>query len=194
MPVRLGQFYAFVLLLACLVTNVAFFSEVREPFLGDVDPLASVKSAFSELSIKESIADLYTQVQPNVDGVAPSVPPKDDVPVPKERYRQPDSPPVKPESVVPAKDSVPPPAPEPKHTVRKEEPRHSPSVPTPAETLQTAAAMPASQPSAAKPVVADQFKPIVAEPKTKEPAKTQPSSSPVWDTVDTVLERPIRYD
>ena len=206
MPTRLGQFYAFVLLLACLATNVAFFAEVREPFFGDEDPLASVKSSFSELNIKKSITDFCAQVQSNVDGVTPSVLPKEEKPDPNEQYLKPVSS-AKPERVTPTADSsppsappsvsppAPPPEPEPAKTARKEESKHTPSVAPPAETLQTAAAMPAPQPGTAKPVIADRFKPITAESKQMEPAKSaKPSPTPVWETVDTVLERPLRYD
>jgi hypothetical protein len=58
--------------------------------------------------------------------------------------------------------------------------------------LQTAATMPAPKPATAKPVIADQFKPITVSPKPVEPIK--PSANAVWDTIDTALERPIRYD
>jgi len=64
---RLGQFYALVLLLACLVTNIAFFAEVREPFLGDDDPMASVKLALSELNIQARIAELSSKILSNAE-------------------------------------------------------------------------------------------------------------------------------
>ena len=67
MPVRPGQFYAFVLLLASIVTNIAFFAEVREPFLGDVDPTASVKSALSDLDIQAKIAEFYPKILSKTD-------------------------------------------------------------------------------------------------------------------------------
>ena len=66
MPVRLGQFYAFVLLFGCLATNIAFFSEVREPFLGDSDHGVAINSALSELDIQDKIAAFYPKVSPNV--------------------------------------------------------------------------------------------------------------------------------
>ena len=60
---RLSHFYALALLLACLVTNIAFFEKVREPFLGNEDPMASVKSAFSDLGIQKKIAEFYPKIQ-----------------------------------------------------------------------------------------------------------------------------------
>ena len=76
MFVRLGQFYAFVLLLICLMVNIAVFPEVREPFLGNVDPTASVKSAFSELDIQERISEIYSSAQSNGDDIQSVVPQK----------------------------------------------------------------------------------------------------------------------
>ena len=207
MPVRLSQFYALVLLLTCLGINIVFFSEVREPFLGSEDPLISVTSSFSELDIMGKIAEWFPKKQSKVDDVqdlTPSAPPKEESPAPKAQRRQSAPPPAEPENVIsrvnPLLPSDPPPKAEPAKPVPKEAPPESSrSVPitAPAENLQTAATMPAPQPAAAavKPVVANQFKPITPEPKPAASVKPpKPSSTPIWDTIDTVLERPVRYD
>jgi hypothetical protein len=190
MPVRLGQFYAFVLLLTCLAINIAFFSEVREPFLGDEDPLASVKSAFAELNIQANLADFYPKVQSKVDSLQDVTPPV--TPAPKKANPVP----TEPESVVPIVDpfqfATPPPKVE--HKIPTEEPAPPAPLIAPSENLQTAATMPVPQPAAAvaKPVIADQFKPMMTEPKPIVPVNSvKPSSTPVWETIDTVLERPI---
>jgi hypothetical protein len=196
MPVRLGQFYALVLLLTCLGINIAFFSEVREPFLGSEDPLASVKSSLSELDIQGKIAAFYPKTSSKVDDVQvppPSAPPKAEPPVQKKQHQQPTPPPkAEPEKSIPQ--------PAPKEAPQK--PAESMPVVTPAENLQTSATVLVPQPAiaAVKPVVADQFKPVTPESKPNEPKpkelvkSVKLSSSPVWDTIDTVLERPIRYE
>jgi len=213
MSVRLGQFYALMLLLACLVTNIAFFSEVREPFLGDEDPMPSVKSAFSELDIQAKIAGFYPKVQseaeqPKVDEVPalpPPAPPEAEKPIPRvepptprEPRRQPapsaNNPPAEPRVADPMVDPFLSPVSPPKEL---EEPKPAVSVVVPERNernLQTVAVMPAPTPVAAvmQPVIAEQFKPIIVEPKPTAPVK--PSSTPVWDTIDTFLDRPIRYD
>ena len=228
MSVHLGQFFAFVLLVVCLVINIAFFAEVREPFLGEEDPTASIKSVLSELDIPARIAEFYPKIQSKVDKAGdetPPAPPQEATPVPKEEKsvsREPkrpppvaaDAPPVKPEAANPVVDPfrlpVPPLKAEPEKVekeVPKEQPKEVPSktsesiavmVPEQREpNLQTAAVMPVPKPAVAavKPVVADQFKPIITAPKPVAPVvPVKPSSSPVWDTLDTVLDRPIRYD
>jgi len=216
MPVRLGQFYALVLLLTCLGINIAFFSEVREPFLGNEDPLTSVKSSLFELDIRGKIAGLYPQKQSQVDDVQDltPAPPKDELHAPKAQRRQPTPPPAETKpaetknvvsGIDPFQPSDPPPKAEPEKPLPKEalpkevlpESSVPVSVVAPAESLQTAATMPVPQPAVAavKPALASQFKPILPEPTSAVSVKpSKPSSSPVWDTVDTALERPIWYD
>ena len=203
MPVRLGQFYALMLLLTCLAVNIAFFPEVREPFLGDEDPLASVKSAFADLDVQAKIAEFYPKVQSNVDEVSNVTPleePKEETPTPKVEERAPREqrrppPLVQPEEVVPL------PKEEPKESVPSESAKNeSPPVLTPVRSevhLQTAATMPVPKPAAAvvQPAVAEQFNPVLIESKPTELVKpVKPSSQPIWETIETVLERPIRYD
>jgi len=205
MPVRLAQFYAFVLLLICLAVNVAFFSDVREFFLGDEDPLASAQSAFAEWDIAAKIAAFYPSIPSKADEIADETPPepaRNPEPVslesllPKPPSSKPTIPePVLPESLLPE----PPPVPwEPEAEHAKEEspaePQSGDPFDAPIETPPESAFDPFPQPAvaAARPVVADQFKPIVAEPKP--PVPVRPSSAPVWGTIETVLERPIRYD
>ena len=220
MPVRLGQFYALLFLLACLVTNIAFFAEVREHFLGDDDPMASVKSAFADLDIQAKIAEFYPAVQSKVDdakmdGVLEATPPtqletekpapkveisspKEAEPVPREQQRRRQTtpapgtpntepfPPLSQQPTIPAKEALP---------KESEVPKPIPSVLEPERrepNQQTAAAIPVPAFAAVQPVVAEQFKPITVEPKPTPPVR--PSANPVWDTMDTILERPIRYD
>ena len=206
MPVRLGQFYALVLLLACLGINIVFFSEVRKPFFGNEDPLASVQSSLSELDIRGAIAEYYPKRQLQEDGVQvpPPPPPKEEPSAPKaQRRSSAPLPKAEPENVIsigdPLLPSDPPPKAEPAKPAPKETPPEPVSVAPPAENQQTAATMSAPNPAVAavKPVVADQFKPLIPEPKSAAPqsaASGKPSPSPVWDTIDTVLERPIWYD
>ena len=237
MPVRLGQFYALVLLLACLATNIAFFAEVREPFLGDEDPTASVKSAFFDLDIQAKIAEFYPKTlfkidEPVIDEVSestPSLSPEEEKPVPKvespapqterpasREPRRQQAPPndLQAESAIskPAVESPTPPEPamkqEEPETVPKEVPPEAPSreprVPKSVTSavatkqheppLQTVAAIPAPVPVTApvQSAIAEQFMPIIVEPKPLTPVR--PSSSPVWDTTDAIRDRPIRYD
>ena len=207
MPIRLGQFYACLLLFTCLGINIAFFSEVREPFLGGADPLASVKSALSELDIKARIAEFYPQTLSKAENIQ-----KEDVqnmplPTPKKQEKPSElsASMPKPEPVVsnPVLDPFLLPSQPPKEMPKEEEtklkkseiPNPIPSVIVPEESnlnQQTAVTVPAPKPAAAKPMVADQFKPIMTQPKPVEPVK--PSANVVWDTIDTALERPIRYD
>ena len=245
MPVRLAQFYAFVLLLICLATNVAFFSDVREFFLGDEDPLASAQSAFVELDIAAKIAAFYPGIPSKIDDIADEHSPEPALlkpePVsldlfgnPQNRHsganRNPDERPVSLDSGLHRNDSFqtgqlesllpeppspkptmpepvlsepmppePPPVPqkpeaEPTRGESKEEPQSADPFAAPAESPQEAAFDPFPQPAVAavRPVIADQFKPIVTAPKP--PVPVRPSSAPVWGTIETVLERPIRYD
>jgi len=200
MLVRFGHFYAFVLLLACLAINIAFFDKVREPFLGDVDPTASVKSAFSDLDIQAKIAEFYPQTQSNADESAikeaaeEASPPEaekpvriEELPVPPPAPAPPaNDPPLVPVIAEPVIESLLPSEPEePTPTVSAvPEIRESPR--------QMVAAVPTPTPATLQPVVAAQFKPIVTEKKSSMPVK--PSSSPVWDTGDSGRARPIRYD
>jgi len=214
---RLGQFYALLLLFACLATNIAFFAEVREPFLGDEDPMASVKSAFSDLDIQGKIAKLYPKIQSKADEVSDTVPPtpperrtvsrvepplqRTERSAPRES-KQHSAPPVETVVADPIVDPflllVQPPEvwEEPKPAVSVVVPDVMPDiVPERREpNLQASAIMsaPASVAAVVLPVVAEQFKPITVEPKPVVLVK--PSSAPVWDTVDTILDRPIRYD
>jgi hypothetical protein len=165
------------------MSNIAIFSEVREPFLGDVDPLASVKTAFSELNIKERIAYFYTQTPSQENDANSSVILKEEKTDSKEQRRPAKSVPnIKPEKAE-----------------QEDESYFSTSVDPPINTVLTAAATPSPQLATPKPVVADQFQPIIVETKSKESVQSakpsvKPSSAPVWETADTVLERPIRYD
>lgn len=211
MPIRLGHFYASLLLLICLGINIAFFSEVREPFLGDEDPLASVKAALSDLNIKAKFAEIYPKIASETDGestdttslepstktVKPVETPKQPVGMPKKT--EPDKSlifqpsPTKTDPVVdPFLLSTPPPKAStpvaaPKDYERKQIEKTKPTEPKKESGVnrQTAAVMPMPQPATTRPIVADHFKPI-------ESAK--PSTEAVWDTIDTVLERPLRYD
>lgn len=63
--------------------NIAFFSEVREPFLGDEDPTASVKLAFSELDIPAKITEIY----PKTPSKEPSRPSSVSSIVPEENFQ-----------------------------------------------------------------------------------------------------------
>ena len=174
MLVRLGHFYAFVLLLICLMIDIAFFSAVREPFLGAEDPTASIKSALSELDIPEKIAEFYPQTQSNADNVQVVTPQK-------EPPRQSSVPPLEAEPV--------------KKDVPKEISKSSTPTAAPMENRQTAATIPAAKPAVSLPVIAEQFKPIVPEQKPVAPTKpVKPSSVPVWETIDSLLEQPIRHD
>jgi len=235
---RLGQFYALVLLLACLVTNIAFFAEVREPFLGDDDPMASVKSAFSDLNIQARVAEFSPKILSRADGVKvdeakidgikidempemiPPTPPAPlaverpaprvvEPPAPREPRQQP-TPPVnnllaEPVIAEPIGDPFPPLETEPPKELEEPKPAVSTVVQARNETTrnetaqQAAAIIPVSAPApvtaATQPVIADRFNPITVEPPVPPPtAPARPSSTPVWDTIDTILERPIRYD
>ena len=216
---RLGQFYALVLLLACLVTNIAFFAEVREPFLGDDDPVASVKSAFSDLNIQARLAEFYPKILSMANEakgdeapeVTPPIPPtlleaerptpRVEMPVPREPRQQP-IPPVnnllmEPVIAEPTVDPFPPLETEPPKELEKPEPAASTVVQTMNElTRQAATVTPVSAivpvTATVQPVIADQFNPIGIA--TQPVAPVRPSSTPVWDTIDTILDRPIRYD
>ena len=239
MLIRLGQFYALVLLLACLVTNIAFFAKVREPFLGNDDPTASVKTAFANLDFQGRIEKFYPQTQSKVDDttvnttvdntpvdevsdITSSLPPEKGKPAPRaetpvprieraassESHRQSPLPVHDPpaESVFadPIIESPSPFAQLPQTEPEKTSPPKELEEPKPDVTVvvserhepnqQTVAVMaaPASVAAVVQPVIANQFKPIIVEPKSVVPVK--PSSAPVWDTVDTIRERPIRYD
>ena len=196
MFIRLGQFYAFLLLLICLSVNIAFFPEVREPFLGSDDPLESVKTALSKLEI---VAKHTEDVQeapapaPKEQKKTPEVPADDPKPKPKESDPIPDS--LLPDP--PQKDELkdkPKTVPDVEKPKEPEKPKPAAPVVAPMENQQIAAVMPMPKPADAiiQPVVAEQFKPVIASPKPIEIAK--PSTNAVWDTVDTALERPIRYD
>jgi len=213
MPVRLAQFYAFVLLLICLAVNVAFFSDVRESFLGDADPFASTRSAFAELDIAAKISAFYPSAPSKTEEISDefasvSVPPESPaitleslLPVPP-----------LPEPVVPLPVPVEPPAlweelPVPPEAELTEAEIEEDVLPAdyfaiPAEALQSATFDPFPQPNAADfpepvaaavtPVVADQFKPLVMDGEPLVP--NRPSSAPIWGSIDTILERPLRYD
>ena len=168
MSVRLGQFYAFVLLLICLTTNVVFFSDVRESFLGDDDPLASTKAAFSDLNLAARIAEFYPAILSNantdpanadgadvdkvdtaVDDVPDITPPAPHVPIV----------PIVPIIEQPAKLPA---LPEAWGEPVKEEPPAE--VISPEKPVEIVVSIPAPVVVAAKPAIADQFKPIMAEP------------------------------
>jgi len=211
---RLSHFYALVLLSVCLVTNIVFFEKVREPFFGDEDPMASVKSSFSDLGIQVKIAEFFPKTQSQVDAAkideapdtVPLTPPEEkpvsraEFPeprterfVPREPRRQPALP-EQPMSVDPIADPFQPLVPPPEVL---EEPKPAVSIVVSERqesNLQTSAIMSAPAPVVAvvQSVVAEQFKPIPIEPKPVAPVK--PSSAPVWDTADTIFDRPIRYD
>ena len=53
----------------CLATNIVFFSEVRGHFFGGNDPLASAKSAFTELDFSARITEFYPATQSSVEDV-----------------------------------------------------------------------------------------------------------------------------
>ena len=227
MPVRLGQFYAFVLLLVCLVTNIAFFAEVREPFLGDEDPLASVKSAFADLDVPAKIAGFYPKTQSKIDGTnidgakadevldivsAPLAPPleieksapREPIPAPRTERPTPQEPPsASPVIADPMVDPFLPFTQQPSavHSEEVLEPAHSTvsgnstvsgSVPERQTQDLKDFLAPTSSVAGILPVVAEQFRPIIVEPKPVAPVK--PSSAPVWDTADTIWDRPIWYD
>lgn len=178
MPVRIGYFYAFLLMLLCVVVNIAFFAEVREPFLGDEDPTASIKSVFADWDIEATLAEYFPKVQSKVPSPVEEIPDELQPEPPKEEKRVPKEPsrkePLQQEPVPKEEPPTPKVAPE--------------ALPASLEgAVQTAAALPVPQSAAIKPAVAEQFKPIIAPP-------SMPASSPVWMTVDTVLERPIKYD
>jgi len=191
-----------------LGVNILFFSEVREPFLGSEDPLASVTSSFSELDIRGKIAGFYGDKAEKVDDtqdIAPPEPPKEEPRLPKEQRRKPEPTPEEPKNVVanvePFFRSDPPPKAEPIKPAPMGAPMETPpepfelvSVVAPSGNLQTAATMPAPLPTIAsvKPAVAEQFKPVVSESKSS--ASGKPSSAPVWETIDTVLERPMWHE
>ena len=224
MPVRLGQFYAFLLLLTCLSINIAFFPEVREPFLGDDDPVSSTKLALSESDFTARIAEFYPTIQARVQDLRSVLPlpgaqkqkepektselPTDiwepDIRVPwtvtddpiVDSFFLPSQPPVEEPEVISEEEE--PEAPEPVFSVVAPE--------TSGMTQQTSAVVPVASPAVVRPVVADQFKPIIipvesvrppAGEETKRASNAsagKSSSNVVWDTIDTVLERPIRYD
>jgi len=210
MPIRPSQFYASLVLLVCLGTNIAFFPEVREPFLGSGDPFGSLKSALAELDINAKIAEFYPQTQSNVEhtqdshSTAPSPPSSPPPPPPPPPPPQP-VPEPEPETEpaennlvldpAPYQRATPPPSVEP-----QPEPKKVPEVPEKPQEPETpppAAAIPQPAVATIQPVVAEQFKPITPSPKPAPPKPadiTQFSASPVWGTIDTVLERPIRYD
>ena len=207
MPVRLGHFYALVLLLTCLGINIAFFSEVREPFLGSDDPTASIKSALSELDINARIAEFYPPLQSKAEEV-PHVPPPiatKQKPAHKESQKEPEPPasisdpepvpndPVIDPSLLPSPPPEEAPKTKPKPSAKEEKPKES-EIPKPMapdsvlkENLQTAASTHAPHSAAVQPIIADQFKPIM-------PELVKPSADTVWDTMNTALERPVRYD
>jgi len=216
---RLGQLYALVLLFACLVTNIAFFADVREPFLGDDDPMASVKSAFSDLNIQARIAEFYPKIlskanEEKVDEVPEATPltpptlleaerptPRVEMPVPREPRQQPTLPVnnllTEPAIAEPIIDPFPPLGAEPPKELEKPEPAASTVVQTMNEsTRQVATVMPVSAIvpviATVQPVIADQFNPI--DTATQPIAPVRPSATPVWNTIDTILDRPIRYD
>jgi hypothetical protein len=237
MPVSLGQFYAFLLLATCLSINIAFFSDVREPFLGSDDAVVSAKLALSELNVQARIAEFYPQVQSRVKGFQNALPSV--VPRKQEDFEQtselpadvPKSEAVTSEAITseavmsdPILDPFLLPSRPPKETFKiesKEElvweeetisnesalPESTISAITPERrelAQQTVAIIPSPMSAVTNPVVANQFKPITITPVESPAAREtqrisntrteRPSSNAIWQTVDTVLERPIRYD
>lgn len=203
MLVRLGQFYAFMLLLICLGTNIVLFDTVREHFLGDGDPVPSAKIAFSELDLQAKIAEFYPKMQPHMDDVENTTHPplETEKSAPKEQRQQISTSLAKSVETSPVVDPVPVPDPSPEVKPMKEEvPKNETSkssapVATSVETLQTAATIPTPKQAVAQSIIADQFRPIVSQQKPVVSIKSiKPSSTPIWETIDTVLEQPIRYD
>ena len=205
MPVRLGPFYALMLLFVCLATNIAFFAEVREPFLGDEDPTASIKSAFSEWDIQAKIAAFYPPAQSNAGEVSDDSPQAEEKHVSvaesflsSEPIWQPTPPvppqPSKPAVVDPVVDPFLPIAHPPKESELPESvvPFVAPEKSEPVLPTAAVASVPSLVIADTQPVVAEQFKPVIVRPESVTP--TRPASTPVWNTVDTMLERPIRYD
>jgi len=191
MPARLGQFYAFVLLLICLAVNITFFSDVRKSYFGDADPLASAQSTLADWDIRAKISDLYQIMQSKVDdaqNVTPIALSTEEKSGQQERRRLAE-PPVG--AWAPGMGTI-----GTKPTAPSTVPEKS-ELPTQTTTTPTAETLPAPQPAAAKSPVANQFKPITVTPNTGSPKSTEPvkpSAQVVWNTTDTALERPIRYD
>jgi hypothetical protein len=183
MPIRLGTFCVFLLMLVSLGVNMAFFSEVRESFLGKGKSALSSQPVTSE----PDIAEFYPQTPPQNAEKNPL--PKREVSV---------EPPVKVPAPIPLSadsgnapfllPSVPPPAPA----------ETSQPVTAPKENntdKQTTALLPPAPKSAAvKPIVADQFKPVMTKPKQPNKPSQKPSSNIVWGTAESVAEQPVRYD
>ena len=169
-----GQFYAFVLMVLCLTINVAFFPEVREPFLGDEDPTASVKSALNDWDIPAKLAEFYPKIQMKAadmqDEVRNERPlpelskpelPKAEKPAPKEQRRQSPVLPASPEASQEIVDPFLQPSASPPKETGTPKPVDSPVVPV--ETLPTAATVLRSAPATVQPAFADQFKPIMGK-------------------------------
>jgi hypothetical protein len=181
MPIRLGQFYACVLVFVCLTINIAFFADVREPFLGDDDPLASIKATLGELDIPAKIAGLYPKVQSKAEEdqdeipviteipeISPPVSPTEESPAPKEELPAPRG-----QRRSTPSENAPPPKVEPEQVTLNEpetlpetleEPKFHVATIVPEDNLQTSAVMPAPLPAVIKPDVTDLFKPIMGEP------------------------------
>jgi hypothetical protein len=218
MSSRLGHFYASLLVFICLGINIAFFPEVREPFLGGDDPLASVKAALSDLNIKARFVEICPKTQFNTDSEA-SVPTPQASPTDPVKSAEPTKKPAAVSiKIEPVKTAVPKtktaqneslpdpfllPSSQPKEPAppadliaveQKQFERTKPTDPQKESGLnrQTAASVPIPQSAAARPIIADQFKPIVTPSKSIE--STKPSPDVVWDTIDTITERPLRYD
>jgi hypothetical protein len=80
-----------------LGVNISFFGDARKPFLGDEDPTASIKSAFSDWDITAAIANFYPKVQAQVGDVpeeklVPKLEPEKTVPKEEPEAPKPDAP------------------------------------------------------------------------------------------------------
>ncbi|GHT19541.1 hypothetical protein FACS1894189_8400 [Planctomycetales bacterium] len=207
MPIQPGTLFASLLLLLCLGTNIVFYSDVRESFLGNqkVSPSEQVQKEldinvfYPETTSKKPETPKLQESRVNLpihpvnESIDPFLLPAASGNV---SYTEPAR------MQAPFAGSVPPsqlvqPVLEKPAVEKKEVP-----IPTEKNAKQVSASIPfrAAPPQEAKtaPVYADQFKPVITPSpvpsSVPSPKKSKPSSAVVWDNVDTALDQPIRYE
>jgi hypothetical protein len=216
MPIQPGTLFASLLLFLCLGTNVVFYSNVRESFLGNrnVSPSEQAQTEPDVNVFYPETVSARTET-PKLQPAKPAVKPEEPKPKPQEsRVNLP---------IPPANESVIDPflLPSSSGDISNTEPAqiqttfaeavplaqpaiHAPvtapakkevSTPTEKNAKQVSASIPfhAAPPKEAMsaPVYADQFKPVHVPALA---AKSNPSSAVVWDNIESALERPIHYE
>ncbi|GHT14917.1 hypothetical protein FACS1894170_12300 [Planctomycetales bacterium] len=194
MPIQPSTFFAMVLLIAALATNIIYFADFRESFLAghggsapqQVENTPAVEETLPRRQANDAPKPVTDKPKPQVaeSRVNLPLPP---IPLTADPFLQPSSNKSGDEKVdkLPTKTEVPKPKPD------------IPVVKTVSAT--TAPAIPQAEPAKPAPAVASQFTPITnsgfnPNPLLQAPPLTTkiPTPTPVWTTVDSALEAPTR--